>query len=171
MGPRLRSVRELRRCCARPAGGFRAVYGFVALWRQIKGVALNEVRWIWDHRFMGMRLLRLYRELQLVPIQILETEAGMSRELGDSKRWMLAILAHGGDIFPERTTVHARYIQRETYSTSVGIWYHHAGQGDSPILGTADDIQGAGYALPGTAGTRRGPALGRELPEEAGSSS
>ncbi|GKA06184.1 hypothetical protein Tco_0685408 [Tanacetum coccineum] len=112
--------------------------------------------------------------------QLMETEAGMSREA-----WGRAMdasdLAHG-EVISLRTTFHAqmseitelqsadlrrqramsdlletdrrRHTTERDDSTS-GTRHHPAGAGDS-LTGIGDDITGAGYCLTGTAGTRWG---------------
>ncbi|GKA25622.1 hypothetical protein Tco_0711731 [Tanacetum coccineum] len=106
--------------------------------------------------------------------QLMETEAGMSREawgrLG-KKIFCPCDLAHG-KVISLRPPVHdsVRESQSFTVSGSIGTeseytterddstsgtGHHPAGAGDS-LTGTGDDITGAGYCLTGTAGTRWG---------------
>ncbi|GJW26150.1 putative reverse transcriptase domain-containing protein [Tanacetum coccineum] len=74
--------------------------------------------------------------------QLMETEAGMSREAWD-ERWMLAILLMEG-LFPYAPQFHAQIHYRENDPTS-GTGHHTSGAGDS-LTGTGDDITGAGVS-------------------------
>ncbi|GJT47538.1 reverse transcriptase domain-containing protein [Tanacetum coccineum] len=166
-------MRSERACAAaaRPAGGFRADYGFVATMdRQIRRDPERYVGYgITDSKFLCGSTRELddeHRDRTLI-----ETEVGMSREA-----WGQAMdasdLAHGG-VISLRTTMHAQMAEiaklqsadrrrqramsdlletdrrrreemREDDSTP-GTSHHTAGAGDS-LTGTGDDIEG-GYCI------------------------
>ncbi|GJY16554.1 hypothetical protein Tco_0386976 [Tanacetum coccineum] len=226
LGPRYEVGESSAAAAARPAGGFRADYGFVATmdreirrdperyvgygitdsWDEIvetlQGAPVSTDTELGAHmrefesmvrrdtdeiytrlddeqgqrQLLAGRVNMLFRDRRTHAHtrQLMETEAGMSREA-----WGRAMdasdLAHG-EVISLRTTVHAQMSEitelqsadpadcldldcyadtTERDDSTSGTGHHTARAGDS-LTGTDDDITGAGYCITGTAGTRWG---------------
>ncbi|GKB65338.1 putative reverse transcriptase domain-containing protein [Tanacetum coccineum] len=120
LGPGYEVGESSAAAAARPAGGLRADYGFVAT--MDREIRRDPERYMLDmgSRMHGMRLLRPYRELHLVPIQSVlmplirqaQETRWVSRDAWGTMRWMRAIfLTWRG--YLSRTTVHATQMQRD----------------------------------------------------------
>ncbi|GJW14681.1 hypothetical protein Tco_0018814 [Tanacetum coccineum] len=194
LGPGYEVGESSAAAAARPAGGFRADYGFVATMdRQVRRDPERGRDSYWPS--VGQYDLR-ENEHHAHTRQLMETEAGCPRERGD-ERWLERILLMMGykhlrtTCMPQngrdrRVTISGPNRQRAIPSTLTAGNRHYKGDYSTqglvttlqeqayspyPLYRDSDEIAGARYtALQGQQGPTGGPAL-PELPEDAGSSS
>ncbi|GJS72468.1 hypothetical protein Tco_0705309 [Tanacetum coccineum] len=196
LGPGYEVGESSAAAAARPAGGFRADYGFVATMdRQVRrdperyvGYGITDA---WDEivetlqgapgqrQLLAGRVNMLFRDRRTHAHtrQLMETEAGMSREA-----WGRAMdasdLAHGG-VISLRTTVHAQMGERREEMRELRAADRTRQQQIIQTLTAVQTLQRETIPLQGLVTTLQeqgqqgptgGPAL-PELPEDAGSSS
>ncbi|GJU80553.1 hypothetical protein Tco_1282918 [Tanacetum coccineum] len=159
---------------ARPAGGFRADYGFVATMdRQIRrdperlGAHMREfesiVRRDTDEIYtrlddeQGQRQLLVGRVNMLFRDRRTHAHTRQLMETSWISSQMSEIIDHSSDRRRQRAM--SDYTTERDDSTP-GTSHHTAGAGDS-LTGTGDDIAGAGYCIAGIARTRWGSCTAR----------
>ncbi|GJZ86996.1 hypothetical protein Tco_0658606 [Tanacetum coccineum] len=172
LGPRYEVGESSSAAAARPAGGLRADYGFVA-------TIDREIRRDPERELLAGRLNMLFRDRRAHAYthHQMETGARLSREAW--RRSMDASDLACGEVMSLRTTVLGQMSEiRELYAadrrrqavTSKMLKADHRRSAEMRELRTADPLQGQVTALQGQQGPVGGPAQ-PELPEEAGSSS
>nr|GFC07811.1 hypothetical protein [Tanacetum cinerariifolium] len=147
LGPRYEVGESSSAAAARPAGGLRADYGFVAtmdreIMRDPKREATDKIYMMLDdeqtkRQLLAGRLNMLFRDRRAHAYtrHLMETEARMSREA-----WV-------------RSTYASDLIRGEEIYRDYRVEDSPTGTGDSPT-GTGDSFADIGYRITGTAGTR-----------------
>ncbi|GJV48569.1 putative reverse transcriptase domain-containing protein [Tanacetum coccineum] len=152
LGPRYEVGESSAAAAARPAGGLRADYGFVATMDR-------EIRRD-PERYVGYGITDSWDEivetLQGAPVST-DTELGAhSMRLGAIDDAMILLMER--ERF-QKICLETNHTTERDDSTS-GTGHHTAGAGDS-LAGTGDDITRVGYCITGDTGTPGGPCTAR----------
>ncbi|GJY51699.1 uncharacterized mitochondrial protein-like protein, partial [Tanacetum coccineum] len=149
LGPRYEVGESSAAAAARPAGGLRADYGFVATMDR-------EIRRD-PERYVGYEITDSYDE-------IVETLQGApvstDTELGAHVRQFESMVRRDTDEIYTMLDDEQNTIERDDSTSGTG--HHTAGAGDS-LTGTGNGITRAGYCITGTAGNRYSQSCKRRL--------